>query len=346
MTATATSSSARADALRCFGYSKAEASFLALAAAHGGYFLRRQAAQFLERKDGSVVTQLVQRALDLEHARSSAWRQGTLLYHLCARPFYEALGEPDNRNRRQHELAQITNRVMSLDYVLAHRDVRFLATERDKLAHFDGLGIARARLPQKRFIARVGDTSTTRYFVDRSPISVRDAASDLIDAHPVFAFLDEGLVTLSRFERYLGEYRRLFESLVGFRLVYVAATPRHFAGARALFERERTRLATPNAPLSDSLDDTLRTYFELRKRFEDRDFASFDRQQLLLLRDRKDAFSSPDVEARYRIWRASATPTVSLPHEGNSTPAASFVGTFATELLTHDYSLFGHFVRA
>src|SRR4051794_29207566 len=108
-----------------FGYGAEEAAFLRLVALQSGYFLRRQAAQFFGSKDGRRVTPLVDKAVALEHARSSTWRRNTQLYHLSSRPFYEALGESNNRNRRRHELTQIKNRVMALDYVLDRSTERF-----------------------------------------------------------------------------------------------------------------------------------------------------------------------------------------------------------------------------
>ncbi len=238
----------RMSPLTRFGYSDSEASFLALAALHGGYFQRRQVGQFLGRRDGGVVTQLVQRALDLRHIRSSTWRQGVLLYHLCSRPFYEALGEPGNRNRRPHELAQIKNRIMSLDFVLAHPGERYLATERERLEHFDALGIDREKLPQKVFRSRDDRHCATRYFIEKYPLFV--AAANTAVGPPVltFTFVDEGLVTLSRFERYLFEYGALFKALDRFSLVYVAEGDAHFAAARGLFERFAAKTTAANAP--------------------------------------------------------------------------------------------------
>ena len=44
----------RIQALQRLGYTEREAAFLCLAALHGGYFLRRQYAQFLGREDGGT----------------------------------------------------------------------------------------------------------------------------------------------------------------------------------------------------------------------------------------------------------------------------------------------------
>jgi hypothetical protein len=335
------SSERSGQALARFGYSPAEADFLRLAALHGGYFLRRQAAEFLGRKDSGVTSQLIQRALDQGHATSSAYGQ-TLLYHLGSRPFYEALGEGDNRNRRLHELAQIKQRVMTLDFVLAHKGVTFLASERERLAFFDGLGTPRNALPQRSFTSRASGRSTTRYFVDKDPIFVLGAGTPDAVKMPSFVFVDEGLVTLSRFRRFLDSHRRLFEALGAFALVYVAGSGRHFASAEALFER----VIFAKTPTSERLDvrpsERLVAYFELRKRFEERQFATFSREELLRLRDAKHAFSGPNIEREYQAWRASSDPDCggeTTTESAKTTPASA---TFSTELLNHDYALFDH----
>ena len=72
------------------------------------------------RRTASAVTQLVQKALDLGARHVLDLAAGHAVSTTSgSRPFYEALGEADNRNRRRHELAQIKNRVMALDFVLA-----------------------------------------------------------------------------------------------------------------------------------------------------------------------------------------------------------------------------------
>ena len=62
-------------------------------------------------------------------------QQDTRLPRLQPR-LYDAIGEPDNRNRKPAAMGAAVERVMLLDAVLASRDIEWLATERDKVAHF------------------------------------------------------------------------------------------------------------------------------------------------------------------------------------------------------------------
>jgi hypothetical protein len=334
----------RIAALKRFGYSEPEASFVALAALHSGYFLRRQFARFAACRDGGSVTQFVCRALALAHARSSRWRQNAQVYHLCARPLYHALGEPDNRNRRQHQWPQIKNKVMGLDFVLAHPDAQYLATEREKVDHFTSeLRIDRDTLPAKRFRSATDRSFTTRYFVEKYPVFIHGSESGERGSWVAFCFVDEGQATLSRFESFLALHRPLFQALARFQLIYVADTDAHFAAARSMFERFRTRAVFEPATGTAAHVDEILDYFRLRSLYENRDFSTFDRSQLIRLRNARSALSNAETEALYLTWRASGD-DVLRQHLGAKPPiSAPIGGTFSTEFLGHDYGLFGHF---
>ncbi len=113
MTQLAMTNLERQAALERFGYSEREAHFLCLAGLHSGYFLRRQYVDFLGGQDGGNVTQLIEKVLDLSHAEAATYRANTHIYHLSARPFYAALGQEDNRNRRRKELFTIKAKLMA-----------------------------------------------------------------------------------------------------------------------------------------------------------------------------------------------------------------------------------------
>jgi hypothetical protein len=338
----------RIEALRRFGYSEPEASFLCLAALHGGYFLRRQYAHFLGGKDGGNVTQLVQKGLADGHLRSSAWRQNTQLYRLCARPFYEALGQGENRNRRAREVLTIKNKLMGFDFVLAHRHVQYLATEQEKVDYFTRtLKLNLSELPAKLYRSRQSSAATARYFVDKYPIFLSPADQEGMPSAAAavvsFCFVDEGMISLSRFESYLAQYRSLFGSLRGFHLVYVAASEVHFGTAQRLFENFiRSGSAASTVP-SEGSPGQLLEYFEARRLYESGQLASFDRAKLVQLRQARREFSNEEHEALYARWKAGG-PTSAIEVSGSETARPPLIlGTFSTFLLEHDYELFGRF---
>ena len=194
---------------------------------------------FCGRQDGGTVTQLIEKALDRNHAHASTYGHKMQVYHLSARPFYAALGQADNRNRRRRQLPTIKNKIMGLDFVLAHRDY-LLSRHRTReagLLHRDladsGLKPARQALPGARNRARQRRAiswTNTRCFCPKR----RFPAAPLWSP---FASWMRGMATLSHFETFLAQYRPLFASLSEFRLIYVAATETLFNAAQKTFER-------------------------------------------------------------------------------------------------------------
>ena len=157
----------RAAGLERLGYAANEARFLELAAVHGGYFLRRQCEAF----EPGISERLIEKVLAREDAKVMPFLSETLVYHLCRRPFYDAIGQEDNRNRREREPLTIKRKLMGVDVVLSRPGARFLATEEEKVAYFTiESGVALNQLPCRLFTARTGSKETRRYFVDKYPI--------------------------------------------------------------------------------------------------------------------------------------------------------------------------------
>src|SRR3954465_645202 len=155
--------------LQDLGYTEREAQFIELAALHSGYFVRRQFNAFLGQPRGRAAADLIEKLVHRHHVTCEVFFGHAHVYHLSAKPLYTLLGEPDNRHRRHRSPFGIKTKLMTLDYVLAHREARFLATEDARVAYFTERGIDRARLPQLVYRARRGGPSTARYFVEKFP---------------------------------------------------------------------------------------------------------------------------------------------------------------------------------
>jgi hypothetical protein len=332
----------RVRALQRFSYTEPESAFLSLAALHSGYFLRRQYARFLGAKDGGQVSQLVERALANDHVKTSTWRQNTQLYHVCARPFYEALGQGENRHRRARSLLAIKNKIMTLDFVLAQREYTYLATEQEKLDYFtQALKLDPSVLPAKLYHGALSTLTTIRYFVEKYPIFLSGAAREGAPAVAAFCFVDEGAVSLSGFETFLQHYHRLFASLPEFDVVYVADKEAWFRPAARIFERfqGQAHRVAPD-PLVGRL---LEYYFAMRRLCEAKEFSSFDRAKLIRFRQEQREFSGAKKEALFARWKAGGDAAVTgiLAPEPVAQPMLR--GTFSTHLLEHDYGMFGRF---
>jgi hypothetical protein len=331
----------RIQALQPLGYHEREAHFLCLAALHGGYFLRRQYADFIVSRDGGSVTQLIEKTLGQGHAEAATYKANVHVYHLAARPFYAALGQEDNRNRRRKELVTIKAKLMGLDFVLAHPKEEYLATEQEKCEFFcTTMSLNRELLPTKRYASR--GQVTDRYFVEKYPVfhspSAQPAGSPVVS----FCFVDPGMASVCGFETFLDQYARLFAALREFTVIYVAANDALFGKAGATFEHWARRGRHVNAANSDTRNQRILEYFETRRLYETRHLASFDRARLIRLRDEKQEFSGPDVEALYERWKAAGEVTV--PEDLGPTEARhdSVSGKFSTYLLEHSYDLFGN----
>ncbi len=225
------SPSERIEALGRFSYTPREAAFLVCAALQSGFFLRRQYCQFIHKEVGGTAAALIEKVLTLGHANALEGCRQTQVYHLGSRPFYAALGEEDNRNRRMRPPVAMKNKLMCLDLVLDHPEHSYLVTEQEKVTHFTRtLGISHGDLPAKEFRSPTAVNSTARYFVDKYPIALAS------DGHISFCFVDEGLATGARFESYLKQYAALFSQLTRFELNHKYQQP-HLVTVENLTDR-------------------------------------------------------------------------------------------------------------
>lgn len=166
--------------LRAFGYTEVEARFLYLVATHSGYFTVRQFLDFADARSGKRNARLVEKLFGLGHASAQRYRRRSLVYHLHSRPLYDAIAKADLRNRRGHELGHIKNRLLALDYILAHPEDEYFDTVEAKRQYF----MRRFHVAESLFLpAKEHGKGIT--FADRFPFSVAYPAPDFM---PVVTF--------------------------------------------------------------------------------------------------------------------------------------------------------------
>jgi hypothetical protein len=221
--------------LQVAGYTEREAAFLYLAALHSGYFLRRQYLRFIERDRGALAAQFLRRAFALGHIQSIACGQARFVYHLTSVEVYAAAGLGASHHRRLKSDATIKSRLMVLDFVLDHLDATLLDTEESKAGHLTGAcGLSKSLLPRSRGVG----------FAEEFPILIKDTVC--------FTFFDEGALSDSAFEKFLGRYRSVFTALPGFELLYLSDSNRNFERAYKIFAakflREQAPGTTPLTP--------------------------------------------------------------------------------------------------
>jgi hypothetical protein len=329
----------RIEALERLGYTEREAQFLELAALHSGYFLRRQFNTFIGHKRGGTAAAFVKKLREQAHASFARMSKRTVVYHLGAKPLYAALGQADNRHRRRRPSIGIKAKLMALDYVLAHRVDRFLATEQERTEYFLGIGIARAALPCVTYRRRKDGPTTSRYFVDKRPMSVHDHVTPSAVS---LTYIDPGAWSVEGLETYLKQYAQLIQSLQNVRLVYVADTDRNFAAAAALFERWRQPILDAFRVPKDAAEMArMLAHFETRYWAETKQLAKVTIARLEQYHPDRAIFHGSAVERLFAMWKDGGEAAVREWLADAPARALDPVVTFATYRLPHDYSFLG-----
>ncbi|MCY3932820.1 MAG: hypothetical protein OXH70_14015 [Acidobacteria bacterium] len=139
-------------ALREFGFRPHQAAWLTLVCLHSGVFTR---TQFTEHHRCSTKTThaFVHRlvAADVARERPMPGAGTRLRYtHVHDRRLYRAPGVEKLRHRRNpKENVVLFRRLLSFDHVIRHPYLPWLATEEEKVAHFEARGIRRHHLPSR-----------------------------------------------------------------------------------------------------------------------------------------------------------------------------------------------------
>lgn len=283
----------RVTGLADFGFTPRQREFLVTVLVHSGCFLERQYCAFTGTARGQNSREFVARLAARGLARAiepGPVRRGRL-YHVYHKPLYEAIGQPDNRNRRLQSIGRMVERVMILDAVLSDRRCWWLSSETDKRTFFDVVqetGLAPEEYPHITF--RSGSRKTVRCFPDKLPIGIEKADTSRF----VFLFLVNRRIPVD-FRQFLIRHHSLLLKL--HRWTMRLLVPRRFRKSVALYKAAlREELWTPLHP---SVSKALETYFRERKEQgghlgdpTDRYIAQEFRQQ-----------GMAKVTALYRAWR-------------------------------------------
>jgi len=324
----------RLAALEPLGFTPRQTQFIALVALHSGYCLRRQYSAYAGIRYGKNVCEflesLVARGLA---ARFTQRADRGLIYHLLARGIYRALGQDENRNRREASAALIARKIMVLDYVLGHADMEWLSTEEEKVDLFaTRYGVPQRDLPQRVFTASGTDASdTTRYFLHKLPVAV-------LGDPPVAYFVCLVTDTTGRnLEQFLKDHGRLFAWLPAWTVVAIGPSPTGLHASEFAFQRyQQQPIATVTAATED-----LTWFFHTRQAVDQGDLSGLSVAAIDRFRTLREAFRRPIFDELYLEWRVHGDAV--LAHRGGSLhqPSLRSVGTLVTELLPFDYSQFG-----
>ena len=232
-------------ALREFGFRPHEAAWLTLVCLHSGVFTRTQFTEHHRchrKKTSRFLRALTERGFAREHPVPGV---GTRLRytHVHSRSLYSALGVEDTRHRRKpEEDVVLFRRLLSLDHVVRHPRLPWLATEAEKVAHFEARGIPRNHYPSRIYGGAA--KRTRRYFPLRLPI-----AADLRSA--TFVYADPGRHTDTELRSWAGGHRHLWPWLRVFGTkVHVAVVTRTVPKQHQLSRRVAAWASPPVRPLT------------------------------------------------------------------------------------------------
>jgi hypothetical protein len=323
----------RVRALEPMGFTARQTRFIATVALHSGYCLRRQYRTFAGIRHGKNVRDFLDGLVRRGFAARFIHRADRgAIYHVHARAIYRLLGQDDNRNRREASAALIARKIMVLDYVLAHPEHLWLATEPDKLEAFvERYAVPPSDLPHRVFVAsKPGASSTTRAFVHKLPIALVGQP-----AVPHFVCLVTD-TTGRAMEQFLADHRRLFAWLPAWTVVAISPSPTGLLASEVAFTRYLQR---PSLAVTASQDD-LRWFFQMRQTVDAGDLAGLSVAAIDRYRTLREAFRRPVFDELYLEWRRVGDVALTRRRASTQLPTRS-VGTLMTELLPFDYSQFG-----
>ena len=192
----------REKALEPFGWKGAKAEWIALVCLHSGVFTRAQLTDRLGIHRGTArrfVRAMSDRSLAAEETVA-----GRRVCRIYARSLYRALGAEHIRHRRKASPEVLLRRLLSLDYVIEHLGLPWLATEAEKVAAFEALGIERDVLPVKVYQGAAG--TTRRHFPVKLPVA-------LDSARTLFVYADPGHDTSTALRSWGAVHRGLWRAL-------------------------------------------------------------------------------------------------------------------------------------
>ena len=192
----------RVTAVSEFGFTTRQARFLVTVMLHGGVCVPRQYARFAGIAYGHKVNVFFDKLVSMRYAVGCRCvHNRAAVYHVHHQPLYRVIGEPHNRNRKPVTAPRVIERLMLLDAVNSHPELRWLATATDKVVYFRSASPSGTSLWPQHTVAR-----TRRYFQDHLPIGVSPTG------RVVFVFLATTPMT-DNLKAFLGRHVDLLQAL-------------------------------------------------------------------------------------------------------------------------------------
>jgi len=266
---------------------------------YSGYFTSEQYQRFSGTTQQNASLFLDKITLS-KLIKSYPYEKGKLLCHLHSKPIYEALEIENNRHRRLHEIIYIKSKLMGLDFILEHPELNFLATEEDRISFFSDQGISLESLPVKIYHSPTSTTKTKRYFVDKYPIFTADAGGGFV---VTFCYIDPVMYTTGRhFRTHLESYRKLFQGLKNFRLLYISHDKKSIQKGRKIFQEYSETLLKAGQVSGVQISPELMDYFQIKRDIELEKYEKITGERAGRYRKYLEKYTGKDIEIIYRKW--------------------------------------------
>ena len=193
--------------LKPLGFTRQQVEWITLVCLHSGLFTRDQAGAFL-RLTRRTAQRFVQALLDARISGRPVADAQTVdarrIYRIFGKVIYRELGLANVRHRREASIEVMRRRLLSLDFVLDHPDLPWLATEQEKVACFERLGIDPELFPKRIYHGRAN--GRVRYFHIKMQVAVEQDRA-------VFTYIDPGMGTHTELHSWGTAHRRLWGKL-------------------------------------------------------------------------------------------------------------------------------------
>ena len=325
---------AQIQTIQATGYTRSEAQFLRVVALHGGYFVRRQFLCAANCPRGKRAQEFIEELIAHGHASREAYREDRHIFQLRSKLIYEAVGEENTRNRREHQPVTIRLRLMGLDFVLEHPEHEFLATQNEKLAYFfEERHVDPRSFPARMF--RTSDVLNTRYFPEGFPQFFPERNRQL----PSFVYVDDHQLTLDAFRSYLQNYSSLFQSLGIVGLVFATTSPDRFTIAQKTLDRFCSRLRERGEMGVDL--ERLLVHFPHRLLYEKRATQGLGTGEITALQRDLHELAGSQIDRLYETWKHAAADGLRTEFATRTDLGKVPHIDFKSSILKYDYDLFG-----
>src|SRR5712691_11162274 len=275
-----------------FGYTEVEARFLYLVATHSGYFAVRQFLDFARAKSGKRNARLVEKLFSLGHASAQRYTRRSLVYHLCSRQLYGAIGKDHLRNRREHKLTHIKTRLLALDFIFAHPKEDYFETAEAKRRYF----VERFKVAESLF-SQPEEHPTRITFTDRLPLCVAYPSPDYMPV-VTFTYLDPEHRNLGAYITHLRTYRPLFRQLPSFQFLYISTEGGLQKEAAELF-----LLYVEGKGLRD-----LTRYFDLQTKWDNEQYGLLSEPDVLFMSEGRKRYTGDSIGTLHYLWKRNQLP--------------------------------------